>query len=136
MTHILVIEDEPMTQMTIQKMLSKAGGFEVTITEEVDRALALIRSERVALVLMDVSLINSHYEGKLIDGLAFTRLIKAEPAGQNLPVLLATAYALIGDAERLLAESGADGYIAKPFANAKALVDKVQAMLTEQQAKL
>jgi CheY-like chemotaxis protein len=32
-----------------------------------------------------------------------------------VPVLLATAHAMRGDAEKLLADSGADGYVSKPI---------------------
>jgi len=131
MTHLLVVEDEPATQKMMQKMLSKGGGYDVTLTEEVREGLALIRSGQVALVLMDVSLNNTRYEGRLIDGLAFARLIKAEPAGAGVPILLVTAHALVGAAERMLAESGADDYIAKPFADSKSLVDKVRATLAK-----
>jgi CheY-like chemotaxis protein len=135
-SHILVVEDEPLTRKAIQKMLSKGGGFNVLLTEDVNQALAFIRAGEVALVLMDVSLTNSIHDDQLIDGLKFTRLIKAEPAARNVPVILATAHTLIGDAERLLAESGADGYIAKPFLDSAALVGKVQAALTERGIKL
>jgi len=33
----------------------------------------------------------------------------------HVPVLLCTAHAMRGDAERLLKESGADDYVAKPI---------------------
>ena len=37
-----------------------------------------------------------------------------------MPILLATAHAMRGDAEQLLAESGADGYVAKPIVDHEA----------------
>jgi CheY-like chemotaxis protein len=39
-----------------------------------------------------------------------------------------------GDAERLCAASGADGYIAKPFATPGLLVEKVREMLASHPA--
>jgi CheY-like chemotaxis protein len=129
MTHILVVEDEPSIQSVIRKTLTKIGGYEVTVTEEVGLSLYLLRTGQVGLVVMDVSLSNSRYEGELIDGLAFTRLIKQDPLIRHVPVLLATAYALPGDEERLREMSGAEGYIAKPFAQPRLLVHKVREML-------
>lgn len=130
MTHILVIEDEPAIQVVMQKTLTRLGGYDVTVTEDVAQSLALVRSGQIALVLMDVSLANSRYEGELIDGLAFTRLLKADPATRAVPVLLVTAHALPGDAERMRAASGAEAYIAKPFARPADLVAKVRDVLT------
>lgn len=129
MTHIVVIEDEPAIQRVIHKALTKVGGFTVTVAEDVGYVLHLARSRQVALVIMDVSLSNSPYQGQLIDGLAFTRLLKNDPVTCDIPVLLATAHALPGDAERLLSLSNADDYIAKPFARPGVLVEKVRQML-------
>jgi CheY-like chemotaxis protein len=127
--HILVIEDEPTIQLVIRKTLTRLGGYEVTVSENVTESLALARTGQIALVLMDVSLAHSEYAGELIDGLAFTRLLKADPATRAIPVLLVTAHARPGDAERLCAASGAEGYLAKPFAHPIELVEKVRAML-------
>ena len=129
MTRILVVEDEPYIQTMICKVLTKLGGYDVTITEDVEQGLDLARSGTVALVVMDVSLANSAYQGEYIDGLAFTRLLKADLTARAVPVLLATAHALPGDAERLRAACNADGYIAKPFVEPKELVEKVRGML-------
>lgn len=129
MPHILVIEDEPTIQLVIRKTLTRLGGYDVTVSENVTHSLELARTGQIALILMDVSLAHSRYAGELIDGLAFTRLLKADPATQAIPVLLVTAHARPGDAERLCAASGAEGYIAKPFAHPADLVQKVRAML-------
>ncbi len=126
---ILVVEDEPSIQLVIRKSLSKIGGYEVIVSEDVDEGLALARAGQVSLIVMDVSLSNSRQADSLIDGLTFTRLLKADPQAQRVPVLLATAHAMPGDAERLCAASGADGYIAKPFATPNLLVDKVREMI-------
>ena len=129
MTRILVVEDEQPSRAVINKALTRLGGYEVIFTEEVEAALRLTRSGEVALVVMDVALSNTAHEGRPVDGLAFTRLLKADPLSRNVPVLLTTAYALRGDGERLCAESGAEGYIAKPFRELGHLADKVRSML-------
>lgn len=134
MIHILVIEDDPAIQVIVRKTLTKIGGFSVSITEDVARVLSLARSGAVQLIVMDVSLSNSQHEGRFLDGLALTRLLKSDPATQSIPILLATAHAQPGDAERLRRACGADGYIAKPFVEPRTLVDQVNAMLANRPA--
>jgi CheY-like chemotaxis protein len=129
MTHILVVEDDEFIQMVVRKALTKIGGFTVTVTEDAESALALVRSGQVDLVVMDVSLDNSHYQGESIDGLGLTRLLKADPLTRLVPVLLATAHARLGDGERLSRACGADGYMTKPFEEPRALVARVQRLL-------
>jgi CheY-like chemotaxis protein len=130
MAHILVVEDDASNQVVIRKALTKIGGFQVTVTESVEEVLRAARAGEVALIVMDVSLSRSVYQGQPLDGVAITRLLKGDPATRAVPVLLATAYAMQGDAERLCAACGADDYISKPFIEPRVLVEKVRALLT------
>jgi CheY-like chemotaxis protein len=130
MGHVLVVEDDPSSQIVIRKVLTKLGGHTVTVTEDVAEVLKLVRARAVDVVVMDVSLTGSLYEGRPVDGVVITQLLKADPATRDVPVLLATAYALRGDAERLVAACGADGYIAKPFAEPRELAEKVGRLLS------
>jgi CheY-like chemotaxis protein len=129
MTHILVVEDDPSNQIVIRKALTKIGGYAVTVTEDVDEVMRLARSGEIALVVMDVSLSNSVHAGQHVDGVAITQLLKADASARGVPVLLATAYAMHGDAERLREACGAEAYISKPFIEPRELVDKVRALL-------
>jgi CheY-like chemotaxis protein len=56
-------------------------------------------------------------------------MLKADERTRHVPVLLATAYAMKGDREDLLKESGADDYISKPIADPADLIQKVEALL-------
>ena len=71
---------------------------------------------------MDVSLANSRWEGSAVNGVELCRLLKADPRTAAIPVMLATAHAMRGDAESLIAESGADDYVAKPIVDHAAFV--------------
>ena len=126
---ILLVEDDPINVKFIQTVLVKKGGFEVVVSEEVPEILGLARTGGLAAVVMDVSLSRSTHEGRNVDGLAITRLLKEDPATRDIPVLLATAHAMSGDRENYLAASGADGYIAKPIHDPAVLVDAVRAIL-------
>ncbi len=115
MKHVLVVEDDPMSAKLFEMILSRKGHFQVGVSDKPGDILARARSGEVDLVVMDVSLGDATYEGRHIDGVGITRLLKQDATTRSIPVVLATAHAMQGDRERLLAESGAEGYIAKPI---------------------
>lgn len=116
-----------MNALVMSKMLTRIGGHQVTVLESVEPVCDLIRGGQVDFIVMDVSLSNTLHNGRSIDGVEFTRLLKADPCLSHVPVLLATAHAMKGDAERLMQESGAEGYLAKPIGDPQAFVAKVEA---------
>jgi CheY-like chemotaxis protein len=126
---ILIVEDDPMNAKVFQLILARKADFDVVVTEDPSYVLEETRAGRVALVIMDVSLSRSQHEGKSVDGLAITRLLKEDPAAREVPVLLATAHAMKGSREKFLAESGADDYVSKPILSADELIARVRNLL-------
>lgn len=126
---ILLVEDDPINVKFIQTVLTKRGGYEVLVSEEVDEILRLAREADLKAVIMDVSLSRSTYEGQRVDGIFITQLLKREEATRRIPVLLATAHAMSGDREKYLELTGAEGYIAKPIHDPSALLDALKAVL-------
>lgn len=131
MIHVLVVEDDLHNAMLFRKLLEKRCGARVTVSESPEEVLGLARTADVRLVLMDVSLTNSFWQGRSISGVEICQLLKQDPATAHIPVVLATAHAMRGDAERLLAESGADDYIAKPIVDHERFVALIRARLPE-----
>ncbi|MBC6473324.1 MAG: hypothetical protein GDA48_11365 [Hormoscilla sp. GM102CHS1] len=78
---------------------------------------------------MDVSLTNSVYQGKSVDGIKITQMLKADPQTANIPIILVTAFAMSGDKDRFQRESGVDGYISKPVVDHQEFVNKILALL-------
>jgi CheY-like chemotaxis protein len=111
--------------------LERAGNFACIVTEDVPQILADVEAGRVHVAVLDVSLTNAQWQGRLINGVELAQLVKqaASAAGRSLPILLATAHAMSGDRENLLAASGADDYVEKPVFDAQLLVDKVRRLL-------
>jgi two-component system cell cycle response regulator DivK len=134
MTHVVVVEDDAMNALLFRKLLEKRCGYRVTVTESADELLALVRAGDVGLVLMDVSLANTRYQGQPVSGVDLCRLLKSDPATCGVPVMLATAHAMRGDAEALLAESGADDYLSKPIVDHGAFVGHIRTVLREEAA--
>jgi CheY-like chemotaxis protein len=127
----LVVEDDAHNAMLFRKLLEKRCGCTVTVTESVAEILDACRTGDVALVVMDVSLNNSRWQDRPISGVEICRMLKQDPATAGIPVVLATAHAMRGDAEALLAESGADDYVAKPILDHEQFVAGIRARLPE-----
>lgn len=131
MRRALVVEDDAHNALLFRKLLEKRCGCTVTVTESVQEILDACRAGTVELVLMDVSLNNSRWQGRPISGVEICRLLKQDPATASIPVVLATAHAMRGDAEALMAESGADDYVAKPIVDHERFVARILGCLRE-----
>lgn len=122
---LLVVEDDPANAVLVEAILSSVGGYDVVCSDDGDEVLTLIQERPVLAVLMDVSLGNTRIAGQKVDGVELTRRIRDLPQGINLPVILLTAHAMKGDRERLLFESSANDYVAKPIIDQRGLVELV-----------
>lgn len=134
MSHVVVVEDDGVSAQLFQRVLERRGGHRVTVTQDVAELLRLVRGGGVHLVLMDVSLAHSVHEGRPVSGIEITRILKGDPATAAVPVLLATAHAMRGDDERLMGESQADGYVAKPIVDHEAFVAQVRELVERRRA--
>ncbi len=106
--HILLAEDDAISAMAALALLRRRGA-EVVHVEDGLAVLAAVARERFDVVLMDVQMPE-------LDGVEATRRLRegaVGAAGQTLPVVAMTAYAMAGDRERFLAV-GMNGYVAKP----------------------
>jgi two-component system cell cycle response regulator DivK len=103
---VLIIEDLPVNMLLTVAILERAGHQPIE-AETAARGIALAREERPDAILMDIQLPD-------MDGLAATRLIKADADLQDIPVIALTAFAMKGDEEAMRA-AGCDGYVTKPI---------------------
>ncbi len=103
---ILLAEDHPFNQLVAKEFLESAGAT-VSVANNGQEALALLRKEHFDCVLMDVQM-------PVVDGLEATRLIRADATLAKIPVIALTANALSEDRERCLA-AGMNDFISKPF---------------------
>ena len=114
---LLLVEDNPTLQTTLQRALGRRG-FEVLACTDGTRALAQWRSSLPDLVLLDLSLPGQ-------DGLMV--LTQARAQGLTTPVIILTARGTVGD--RILGlNTGADDYLPKPF-DLDELEARIQALL-------
>ena len=131
MKTVLIVEDDMINARVFSKILTKRGGLAVKHTENVDEVMKIAESGEVDVILMDVSLSHSVYQGKPVDGIRITQMLKANSVTATLPIILVTAHAMDGDRENFLQQSGADGYISKPIVDHQKFVDDVKAMIDD-----
>jgi len=103
---VLVVEDEPKIAKSIKRGL-EAETFSVDIVEDGDSGLSYGRSPEYDVIVLDWMLPGS------MDGQAVCMALRAE--GVTTPILMLTAKAEVDSKVKGLS-SGADDYLAKPFA--------------------
>jgi CheY-like chemotaxis protein len=130
MVRVLVVEDNPLVAKFYRMALERVAGYEVECIEDVEVILRQVAAAAYDVAILDVSLRNSRFNGKVLDGLELTRLIREIPGGEKMPILLATAHAMEGDRQRLLAASGANAYLEKPIYDPHVLINKIQELMT------
>lgn len=129
MSTVLIVEDDMVNARVFSKILTKRGGLAVKHTENVEEVLSIAQKKEADVILMDVSLSHSVYEGKPVDGIEITQILKSDPKTSGIPVILVTAHAMDGDRESFLTQSGADGYISKPVVDHQKFVDEIVAQI-------
>jgi class 3 adenylate cyclase/CheY-like chemotaxis protein len=101
----LAVDDEPANLRLLDAVLTPRG-YRVLTASSGPEALALLATEDVDIVLLDIVMPE-------MDGHAVCRAIRSTPATEFLPIVMITAS---GSEQRLAAlESGADDFVTKPF---------------------
>ena len=129
MRTVLIVEDDLVNARVFSKILMKRGGLAVKHTEDVEEVVKMAKSGEADLILMDVSLARSVYQGKAVDGIKITQILKGDDSTNKLPIILVTAHAMAGDRESFLRQSGADGYISKPVIDHQDFVNQIKSFL-------
>lgn len=123
---ILVVEDNPMNMELVCEVL-EANGYEVWQATSATGAQERLKRGNPDLILMDIQLPG-------LDGLAFTKRLKQNPATSGILVVALTAHVMKGDRERIL-EAGCCGYIPKPI-DIKELTTQVARLLRDDAANV
>jgi CheY-like chemotaxis protein len=104
---VLVVDDDPVARALLAEVLAVEVGARVVVATDGDDALARIRDERPALVLLDLWMPG-------MDGPTFCRRVKGDPALARIPVVLVTALP-VDEARAAALAAGCDDCLAKPF---------------------
>jgi CheY-like chemotaxis protein len=104
--HVLIVDDNPI-DLKLAAELLKAHGYAVDGAADAEEAQRLLLHQVPDLIVTDIALPG-------MDGLTFTRKLKADDRLKHVPVVALTAFAMRGDAEELAAAAGCRSYIVKP----------------------
>lgn len=121
----LVVDDFSTMRRIVRSLLKEMGFQNVDEAEDGVAALSRLRAQPCDFIVSDINMPN-------MNGFELLKAIKADEALCHLPVLMVTAEARREDIV-LAAQSGAAGYIVKPFTKAT-LEEKVRRILQRQAA--
>ena len=116
----LVVDDFSTMRRIVRGLLKEMGCNNADEAEDGAVALQMLKAARYDFVVSDINMPN-------MNGFQLLQAIKADEQLKHLPVLMVTAEARKEDIV-LAAQSGAAGYIVKPFTKAT-LEDKVTKIL-------
>ena len=116
----LIVDDFSTMRRIIRGLLKEMGCNNAEEAEDGAIALAALKQQKFDFVVSDINMPN-------MNGFELLKAIKAEDSLRHLPVLMVTAEARKEDIV-LAAQSGAAGYIVKPFTKAT-LEEKVLKIL-------
>jgi CheY-like chemotaxis protein len=103
---ILVVEDNKASSDLMAYLLKAAGNTVLTCTDGAD-AIEIAGREHPRVIVMDLQL-------DRMSGLEAASILAADSELSAIPRIAVTAYAMVGDRERVL-RAGFQGFIAKPI---------------------
>jgi two-component system chemotaxis response regulator CheY len=120
---VLVVDDSPAMRSLLRKILAQSGLPIENIVDAADGVEGFIRlrDHPINLILSDINMPN-------MDGEEFVKLVKADKAYRDIPVLMITTDNSTARVLRLR-QLGAQGYISKPF-TPEMVKEKVLALMS------
>jgi two-component system, chemotaxis family, chemotaxis protein CheY len=116
----LIVDDFSTMRRIVRGLLKEMGCNNADEAEDGAVALSMLKAAKYDFVVSDINMPN-------MNGFDLLKAIKAEDSIKHIPVLMVTAEARKEDIV-LAAQSGAAGYIVKPFTKAT-LEEKVQKIM-------
>ncbi len=116
----LIVDDFSTMRRIVRGLLKEMGCNNTDEAEDGAVALSMLKNGKYDFVVSDINMPN-------MNGFELLKAVKADDKLKHLPVLMVTAEARKEDIV-LAAQSGAAGYIVKPFTKAT-LEEKVQKIL-------
>lgn len=117
---LLVVDDHPLMVKMLKNILKQLGFNNVISAENGVKALEIIRSEKIDLVITDWNMPE-------MSGLELLHAIREDDSSKEIPVIMVTAEGLEENVVEAV-KTGVDNFIVKPFAPATIKVKIEQVM--------
>ena len=118
----LVVDDFSTMRRIVRGLLKEMGCNHAEEAEDGAVALSMLKAHKFDFIVSDINMPN-------MNGFDLLKAVKADDSLKHIPVLMVTAEARKEDIV-LAAQSGAAGYIVKPFTKAT-LEEKVQKIMNK-----
>lgn len=116
---LAIVEDNPDNRMLLEVLLGR--DYELSVYDSGEAALAGIRTDPPALVVLDISL-------PRVDGTEVLRRLRADDQLRAIPVVALTAHAMPGDRDTFLT-MGFDDYVSKPIVDVDILARAIRRLV-------
>ena len=125
---IIIVEDDPFLNEFYTFVFNKVN-YEAVILEDGDLFLEKLKNENFDLIIMDINLKNTYFEGKKIDGVWLSRYIKTNAELNKTPIIVVTAYSINAATKNMFSDSLADDYIIKPIHDINMFLNKLNSLM-------
>jgi two-component system chemotaxis response regulator CheY len=116
---ILVVDDDKTTRKMLSLIL-KSKGYDVVTAENGMDGLQKLGLEQINLILTDMNM-------PYMDGIEFTKQVRANPDFSDIPIVMLTTEADEEEKQRAY-KAGVDDYLVKP-ATAEQIVDSMKKIM-------
>jgi CheY-like chemotaxis protein len=117
---IMIVDDDEDIRLVCDLAVRRAGEWDTVMAASGEEALALARTKRPDVILLDVMMPG-------IDGPTTLAMLRDQPETRNIPVIFLTAKAQKREVDHYMA-LGASGVIRKPF-DAIKLADEIRGIV-------
>jgi two-component system alkaline phosphatase synthesis response regulator PhoP len=107
MSSVLIVEDDPNTQLAVSAMLEELGHADVSVVKDGIEALAALNQETPPLMFLDIMM-------PRMDGIEVLKELRRGSAPRPVHIIVMSAYANKADREAVK-QLGADQFLSKPF---------------------
>lgn len=125
--HILVVDDDVTTRIILRKMLVK-DGWRIAEAEHGKDAIKCINEEKPELIILDLLM-------PVMDGFEFLKILKADDAWKNIPVIVITSKDLTEEDYSFLTDN-VDRVIQKGKYTRKELILRINEAIKESNLKM
>lgn len=120
---VLLIEDDVVLARMYQKLLNNHG-FKANIAIDGEKGLKQAIEEHPDLILLDIRM-------PKMDGITMLKLLRNDPWGAHVPVIILTNLDASDETVRSLLESHPAYYLVKSNTDSQLIIEKIEHIITE-----
>jgi CheY-like chemotaxis protein len=118
---ILIVEDD-VQSLYMLTFLLESNGYEVLQSNNGADGILKAKTNKPDAIILDIQLPE-------MDGYKVTRELRADLEAKDIPIIVVTSFAMIGDRNKAL-EAGATGYIEKPI-NPDSFISQMESFIVK-----